>query len=46
MSAVTLRPIQEEDLEVLLRLYATTRADEMAMVKDWTDEQKEWFIRM
>jgi GNAT superfamily N-acetyltransferase len=46
VSAVTLRPIQEEDLEFLLRLYATTRADEMAMVMDWPDEQKEWFIRM
>ena len=46
MSTVTLRPIQEEDLEFLLRLYATTRADEMAMVTDWTDEQKEAFVRM
>ncbi|MFL6197790.1 MAG: GNAT family N-acetyltransferase [Thermoanaerobaculia bacterium] len=46
MSVVTLRPIREEDLEFLLRLYATTRADEMAMVTDWSDEQKEWFIRM
>ncbi len=46
MSAVTRRPIREEDLEFLLRLYATTRADEMAMVTDWSDEQKEWFIRM
>ena len=45
MSAVTLRPIREEDMEFLLRLYATTRADEMAMVVDWTDEQKEWFVR-
>lgn len=32
-------------MEFLLRLYATTRADEMAMVVDWTDEQKEWFVR-
>ena len=46
MSTVTLRPIAEEDLEFLLRLYATTRADEMAMVTDWSDEQKEWFVRM
>lgn len=46
MSAVTLRPIREEDLEFLLRLYATTRADEMAMVTDWSDQQKDWFIRM
>ena len=45
-NAVTLRPIREEDMELLLRLYATTRADEMAMVTDWTDEQKDAFVRM
>jgi ribosomal protein S18 acetylase RimI-like enzyme len=45
-SSVTLRPIQEEDMDFLLRLYATTRADEMAMVVDWTDEQKGAFVRM
>lgn len=33
-------------MEFLLRLYATTRADELAMVPDWSDEQKEWFVRM
>jgi len=33
-------------MDFLLRLYATTRADEMAMVTDWSDEQKEWFVRM
>lgn len=41
-----MRPIQEEDLEFLLRLYSTTRAEEMAMVTDWTDEQKDAFVRM
>ncbi len=46
MSAVSLRPIREEDLEFLLRLYATTRADEMAMITDWSDEQKDWFVQM
>jgi GNAT superfamily N-acetyltransferase len=46
VSSITLRPIREEDLEFLLRLYATTRADEMAMVTDWTDEQKDAFVRM
>lgn len=45
-NAVILRPIREEDMEFLLRLYATTRAEEMAMVTDWTDEQKEQFVRM
>jgi GNAT superfamily N-acetyltransferase len=43
---VSLRPIREEDMEILFRLYASTRADEMAMVADWTDEQKEAFLRM
>jgi GNAT superfamily N-acetyltransferase len=33
-------------MEFLLRLYWTTRADEMAMVMDWTDEQKDAFVRM
>jgi ribosomal protein S18 acetylase RimI-like enzyme len=33
-------------MELLFRLYASTRADEMAMVVDWTDEQKEVFLRM
>lgn len=43
---VNLRPIQEEDMEFLFRLYAATRAEEMAMVVDWSDEQKEAFLRM
>jgi GNAT superfamily N-acetyltransferase len=43
---VTLRAIGEEDMELLFRLYASTRAEEMAMVVDWTDEQKEAFLRM
>ena len=33
-------------MEFLLRLYASTRAEEMAMVTDWTDEQKDQFVRM
>ena len=33
-------------MEFLLRLYATTRAEEMAMVADWSDEQKDAFVRM
>lgn len=41
-----LRPIQEEDMEFLFRLYTATRAEEMAMVVDWSDEQKEAFLRM
>jgi ribosomal protein S18 acetylase RimI-like enzyme len=30
----------------LLRLYRSTREDELAMVVDWSDEQKDWFILM
>lgn len=44
--SVNLRPIREEDMEFLFRLYAATRAEEMAMVVDWSDEQKEAFLRM
>ena len=33
-------------MELLFRLYASTRAEEMATVVDWTDEQKEAFLRM
>ena len=35
-STVIYRPRRPEDEEFLLRLYASTRADEMAMVA-WTD---------
>jgi ribosomal protein S18 acetylase RimI-like enzyme len=37
------RPIEDRDREFLLRLYASTRADELAAV-DWTDEEKERFL--
>lgn len=33
-------------MDFLLRLYATTRADEMAMIADWSDGQKDAFVRM
>ena len=46
MTNVTLRPIRDEDMEILFRVYASTRAEEMAMVVDWTEEQKEAFLRM
>jgi GNAT superfamily N-acetyltransferase len=46
LTNITLRPIREEDMAVLFRVYAATRAEEMAMVVDWTDEQKEAFLRM
>ena len=44
-SAITLRPVVAEDEPLLLELYASTRAAEMAMVP-WTREQQEAFVRM
>jgi len=43
-SNITLRPVVAEDYDFLLHLYASTRADEMAMVP-WTDEQRQSFVR-
>lgn len=40
---VTLRPITDEDMPFLLRLYATTREDELTQVP-WTAEQKAAFV--
>ena len=42
---VRLRPVEPADEEFLLDVYASTRADEMALVP-WTDEQKRAFLRM
>ena len=43
--AVTFRPIEAADEELLYRIYASTRTAELAPVP-WTDEQKESFLRM
>ena len=40
----TLRPMRDEDMEFLFRLYASTREEELAVVA-WTPEQKEAFLR-
>ena len=42
---IALRPIREEDMELLYRVYYSTRVDELAMIVDWTDEMKEAFVR-
>ena len=42
---VTLRPETEDDIPFLLTVYASTRAEEMAIVP-WTQEQKDQFVRM
>ncbi len=41
---ITLRPVREEDRDFLRRLYASTRAEELAQVTDWSAEQKEAFL--
>lgn len=41
-----LRPVTPEDYEELVAIYASTRADELAQVTYWTDEQKYAFCRM
>ena len=42
---LSLRPIAPDDEELLFRVYASTRAEELAAVA-WTDEQKAAFLRM
>ena len=42
---VSLRPVQPEDEELLLRVYASTRAEELAPVP-WTEAEKDAFVRM
>ena len=45
MTSLSLRPIRGADQEVLCRLYASTRQDEMAVVP-WSEEEKASFLRM
>jgi ribosomal protein S18 acetylase RimI-like enzyme len=42
---VTLRPVQESDDDFLLKVYGSTREQELAQVP-WTAEQKQQFVRM
>lgn len=42
---VTLRPIGPDDMEFLLRVYHSTREEELAMIVDWTAEMKNAFVR-
>jgi ribosomal protein S18 acetylase RimI-like enzyme len=44
-SSLSLRPITPEDESFLASLYASTRADELALT-NWSDEQKAMFCRM
>lgn len=45
MTALILRPTNSSDEDFLFKVYASTRADEMARV-DWDDAQKDAFLRM
>jgi ribosomal protein S18 acetylase RimI-like enzyme len=42
---ITLRPIGADDMELLYRVYASTREDELAQVQ-WGEGQKAAFLRM
>lgn len=42
--SIALRPATDDDRELLLDVYASTRADELAAVP-WTDEEKRGFLR-
>lgn len=44
-TAVTLRPVRTEDMEFLFQVYASTRADEMALL-DRSSADKQSFLRM
>ena len=41
---ITLRPVGPDDHEFLVEVYASTRADELALVP-WTSEQRQAFIK-
>lgn len=45
MTRITLRPAALEDTPFCLRVYASTRAEEMALV-NWSSEQKDSFLLM
>ena len=40
-----MRPATDADLPFLFRLYASTREEELATVVDWSEEQKQAFLR-
>jgi len=44
-STISTRPVQRDDATLLLELYASTRAEELALVP-WTDEQRQAFVRL
>lgn len=44
-SSITCRPVGPDDYAFLLEVYASTRADEMALVP-WSADQQQAFVRM
>lgn len=42
---IQFRPVQADDRELLFAIYASTRTEELAPL-DWSDAQKEGFLRM
>ena len=44
-SSITCRPVGPDDHAFLLEVYASTRADEMALVP-WNDDQQQAFVKM
>jgi ribosomal protein S18 acetylase RimI-like enzyme len=43
-SRLSLRPITPDDMELLFRVYGSTREEELAMIVDWTEEMKAGFV--
>ena len=44
-AAVSLRPVTPDDEVILLKVYASTREEELQQVAEWTPAQKEMFLR-
>ena len=44
LPGISLRPYEEHDLEFLASVYATSRSAEMALVKGWSEPQKQEFL--
>jgi ribosomal protein S18 acetylase RimI-like enzyme len=44
-AGLSLRPVRDDDRDFLYRVYAGTRSEELALATDWSDEQKEQFLR-
>ena len=42
---VSFRPITPNDRDILYQIYAGTRADEMNLVTEWSEEQKRTFLQ-